>query len=112
MWLVGRGEGSEFVRRQFKFCSLDCILNVMGFGGADDWSGDSGLVENPGERNLGVCDASFFGDLDHSFHNLEIVLFVVQTMSKFVGFRADRFAFVLCSAISGEKPTSQRAPRN
>ena len=105
MWLVGRGQGSEFVRRQFEFRSLNCILNVMGFGGADDWSGDAGLVENPGETNLGVGDTSFFGDLDHPFHNLEIVFFIVQTMSKFVGFRADRFALIGRSPISGEEPS-------
>ena len=94
MWLVGCGQGSEFVRRQFEFRSLDCILNVMGFGGADDWSGDFGLVENPGERNLGVWEASFFRYLGYTFNDLEIVFFVVQTVSEFIRLRADRFAFI------------------
>ena len=94
MGFVGGGEGSELVLRQFELGGLDRVLDVMRFGGADDWSGDSWLMEEPGERNLGVWEASFFRYLGYTFNDLEIVFFVVQTVSEFIRLRADRFAFI------------------
>ena len=106
MRFVGRRKVGEFVLSQLEFNGLYRILDMMRFCCADDRSGYSGLMQDPGEGNLSIRDASFLCDLGHMFDYLEIIFFIVETVSELVGFRADRFAFVFWSPIPSQESTS------
>ena len=95
MRFIGRREIIEFVLGEFEFSGLDRILNMMRFCCADNRSAYPGLMKDPGQGNLGIWDTSFFCDLGHMVDDLEIAFFIVKTVSEFVGFRADRLAFIL-----------------
>src|ERR1700722_983924 len=105
MGFVGGGEVSEFLVSQFEFGGLDRVFDMVSFGGSDDRRGYSGLMKDPGERNLGIRDAPFLCGLSDMLDNLEIVFLVVKPVSKFVGFRADGFALISRSPIAGEEPS-------
>ena len=92
--LVGSREVAEFFLSQLELGGLDRILNMMGFGGADNRRGNPRLMKDPGQGNLGVGDTPFPGNLGHMIDDLEIVFFVVKTVSKLVGFRPNRLSFI------------------
>jgi len=52
MWDIGLFKLLDFLAGQFDAHRRNRVLQMKGFGGADDWCGDSGFVKQPGQCNL------------------------------------------------------------
>ena len=49
MWSVSGLESSDFIRVKGKVQCHDGVIDVLGAGGTDDWCGDGGFAEQPGQ---------------------------------------------------------------
>src|SRR5215475_12680773 len=92
---------------------MECVLEVLQLAGAHNGSGDTGLSEHPGERNLGTVHTALSGNLRNAIHNIEVRIFVIETVRIFVGLRAKGAACTVATlAAAGEKAPCERAPRD
>src|ERR1700730_16193555 len=103
MRLIRFFQGFDFLGIQLYLQSLDRVIQVMWFSGADDWGGNAGLVQHPSERNLRVGHVSFFAQSSDAVDDLKIGVLVVKTVRKTIGFSSGCFPFLLGVAISSQK---------
>jgi hypothetical protein len=79
-------------------------------GGPDDRRGDTGLVQEPRQRDLGRGDASLGGDLGDTLDHVEVGRLVVEEVGERVGVRASGALLAFAGAVPGEYAASEGAP--
>jgi len=99
--LVRFGQSGQVRRRELYIERGDGFIELRHFAGADDGSGDAGLRENPGERDLRVADAVLLRNFGDAIDDSEIGGLVVKLLGVIVGLSAKGFAMVLFGAVAG-----------
>src|SRR5215470_7766418 len=94
--------------RELEVYSGNCILEMVRLGCANDRSSDSGLVQQPGQGDLGWGHSAPSGQLFYTIDYAVICLASVEFVGIVVSFGAQRTGL----AVSSKKSTRQRAPGN
>src|SRR5258708_33960110 len=97
---------------QIHLQGFDRFIKMMRFSCPNDRSSDARLVQHPSQCDLCVGYASLVSDLSDPVNNREIRVLVIKAMRKLIGSSAGGLTLFLAIAISGQKPSRQRAPRN
>src|SRR5947207_1279061 len=79
---------------------------------SDNRNRHAGLVQNPGERDLGIIQTTLLCDLGQSLNNRKIFRAVILTAGVLIGFRTHRFSVVFLTAITDDESARQRTERS
>src|SRR5260370_12126770 len=112
MRLVQFLQGCNLLPVQIHLQGFDRFIKMMRFSCANDRSSDARLVQHPSQCDLCVGYASLVSNLSDPANNREIRVLVIKAMRNLIGSSADALSLFLSIAISGQKPSRQRAPRN
>ena len=72
------------------FQRLDALFEVVHFAGPDDWRGDEGFMQHPGQGNLCWGGLFVLRQLNHAVDDIKIRIFEIHIVGKGITVRPDR----------------------
>ena len=104
-------EPRDLVGAECELLGGEGVVEVLELRRADDRRGHAGLVQEPGEGDLGCRYAARGGDLGSTIDDGEVELRRVEAVSEGVGAGARRQPLALARSVAGEQAPCERAPR-